>query len=200
VTRAGEVLIATEGYTDGLLPALQRRVIAVGSYIIVTEPLSRSEQEQFSPKQCLFSTTLNLMNYFRLTHDGRVLFGGRNDLRADQDRTTSRMQLSSRFEQLFPELRHRAIEYSWGGRLGFTFDRMPHVGRTDGVYYSVGYCGHGVPTAIWCGQAAADLIMGRDLASPVSKLNHPTMPFYGGRPWFLPLLSYWYRFVDHAFP
>jgi glycine/D-amino acid oxidase-like deaminating enzyme len=198
VTRAGNVIIATEGYTGGLVPALQRRIFPVGSYVIVTEPLSEEEKTRFNPTTRIFSTTLNFMNYFRLTRDGRILFGGRNDLAVDQAPAQSRLQLKNRFNQLFPELRHRSVASSWGGRLGFTVDRMPHVGVIDGVHYALGYCGHGVPTAVWCGRAVAEMIMGRPPAVPFTQIGHPAVPFYRGNPWFLPLVGWWYRFKDRV--
>jgi glycine/D-amino acid oxidase-like deaminating enzyme len=197
-TRARNVIVATDGYTDGLVPALQRRVIPVGSYIIVTEPLSSDEIARFNPTKRIFSTTLNFMNYFRRTTDGRILFGGRNDLTVDQGAEESRVQLKDCFNKLFPELRHRKVSFSWGGRLGFTFDRMPHVGCIEGIHYALGYCGHGVPMAIWCGRAVAKLVMDRQIDVPFEQIGHPTMPFYRGKPWFLAAVGCWYRFKDRA--
>jgi glycine/D-amino acid oxidase-like deaminating enzyme len=196
VTRAKAVIIATDGYTDGLVPALQRRVIPVGSYIIVTDRLSDDERAKFNPGGRIFATTLHFMNYFRLTPDGRILFGGRNDLRADQETVQSQRELKARFDSFFPELRHRAVEFSWGGRLGFTFDQMPHMGAIDGIHYALGYCGHGVPMSIWCGRAVAGLITGQSAGLPFERMSYPSMPFYRGNPWFLPVVASWYRLKD----
>jgi glycine/D-amino acid oxidase-like deaminating enzyme len=197
-TQAAEVIVATEGYTGGLVQSLQRRIFPVGSYIIVTEPLSQAERARFNPTARIFSTTLNFMNYFRLTKDGRVLFGGRNDLAVDQEPRESRRQLQDRFNSLFPELRHRAVAFSWGGRLGFTFDGMPHVGTIDGIHYALGYCGHGVPTAVWCGRAVAELTMRRPIAAAFAQIGYPAIPFYRGNPWFLPFVGWRYRFKDRV--
>ena len=81
VLRAKDILIATNGYTDRLVPSLKPRVFPVGSYIIVTEPLPVELQEELSPKGRMFYDSKNFLNYFRLTPDGRMLWGGRNDLR-----------------------------------------------------------------------------------------------------------------------
>jgi glycine/D-amino acid oxidase-like deaminating enzyme len=194
--RAQAVIVATDGYTGPLVRALHRRIIPIGSYIIVTERLSRHEREQLNPQRRIFATASNMMNYFRVTSDGRLLFGGRNSLSVDQDDLQSRRQLTKRFRALFPELRHLRVDYSWGGRIGFTFDRMPHVGCMEGIHYALGYCGHGVPTAIWCGQIVADLVMGRSTATPFDRISYPPLPFYNGKPWFIPLVGIWYRLKD----
>ena len=82
---AKQVIIATNGYTDKLVPQLKRRVIPVGSYIIVTEPLAKEMQDKLSPKRRMFYDLKWFINYYRLTPDGRMLWGGRNDLSIDLD-------------------------------------------------------------------------------------------------------------------
>jgi glycine/D-amino acid oxidase-like deaminating enzyme len=191
-----EVLIATNGYTDRLIAGLKRRIFPVGSYIIVTEPLSLDVRHRLSPKGRVFYDTKNFLNYFRLTADGRLLFGGRNNLATGLDLRESARRLRERMLELFPYLVDFTITHSWSGRLGMTFDLMPHIGRLNGVHYALGYCGHGVALATYAGAEAGSLIAGKKKHSPFLEIDHRTRFFYRNRPWFLPLAAQYYRFLD----
>ncbi|MCI0396400.1 MAG: FAD-binding oxidoreductase [Chloroflexi bacterium] len=196
VVAAREVLVATNGYTDRLLPGLKPRIFAVGSYIIVTEPLPPAVHQQLSPKGRMFYDSKNFLNYFRLTPDGRMLFGGRNNLRMDLDLAESARRLGQRMVEVFPELGDVPITHSWTGQLGLTFDLMPHIGRIEGVHYALGYCGHGVSIATYLGTEVGLLLAGKKSSSPFMEIPHETRFFYRGRPWFLPLAAVYYRVLD----
>ena len=121
-------LIATNGYTGSLLPELQRRVVPVSSYIIATEALPAELARHLSPRGRMFVDGNRLLSYFRLSPDGRrVLFGGRLHLRHVDERTAAR-GLYRRMIRVWPELRGYRITHAWKGYLGFTFDRLPHMG------------------------------------------------------------------------
>lgn len=196
VLTAKEVLVATNGYTDMLVPQLKPRIFPVGSYIIVTEPLSADWQYRISPKGRMFYDSKNFLNYFRLTPDGRMLFGGRNNLRTDLDLQESAAQLRRQMVRVFPELCDIPLTHSWTGQLGLTFDLMPHIGRIDGIHYALGYCGHGVSIATYLGTEAGLLLSGQKTSSPFAEISHQTRFFYRQRPWFLPLAALYYRFRD----
>ncbi|MCL4870918.1 MAG: FAD-binding oxidoreductase [Anaerolineae bacterium] len=193
---AQEVLIATNGYTDRLVPALKPKIFPVGSYIIVTEPLPLALQEKLSPKGRMFYDSKNFLNYFRLTPDGRMLFGGRNNLRTNLDLHESARQLHQRMLQVFPDLTGIPITHSWTGQLGLTFDLMPHIGRVNGIHYAFGYCGHGVSIATYLGTEIGLLLAGKKQSSPFAEIKHQTMFFYRNHPWFLPFAAWYYRFLD----
>ena len=126
--QAAEVVVATNGYTGPLTPALQRRVIPVSSYIIATEELPPELTRRLSPNGRTFVDGRRLLSYFRLSPDGRrVLFGGRVSL-ADVDEQQSAQGLHRRLIRVWPELAGRRITHSWKGTLAFTFDRLPHMG------------------------------------------------------------------------
>jgi glycine/D-amino acid oxidase-like deaminating enzyme len=194
--RAGEVLVATNGYTGAVVPGLRRRIFPIGSYIIVTAPLPPDLQAALSPKGRMFYDSRRFLNYFRLTPDGRMLFGGRNNLSTDLDLAESARRLRERMLQVFPALSDAPITHSWTGRLGLTFDLMPHIGRLDGVHYALGYCGHGVSIATYLGTEAGLLLCGAKQSSPFAQIPHQTRFFHRGNPWFLPLAALYYRFLD----
>ena len=79
------------------------------------------------------------LNYFRLTPDGRMLWGGRNDLSTDLDLDDSAKRLTRELYSILPDLRDIPITHTWTGKLGITFDLMPHIGEKNGIYYAFGY-------------------------------------------------------------
>jgi len=99
---------------------------------------------------------------------------------------------------VYPQLDETPVEYAWGGTLDFTFDMLPHAGKIDGMHFALGYAGHGVAMATYLGKKMAAAIAGDEVALPFARVAFPTAPLglYSGRPWFLPLASLWYRFLD----
>ena len=194
--KAKEVIIATNGYTDMLVPGLKPKVFPVGSYIIVTEPLPQDLQEKLSPKQRMFYDSKWFINYFRLTPDGRMLWGGRNDLSTDLDLHESAAILSQQVCAVFPELNDYEFTHTWTGKLGITFDLMPHIGEINGIHYAFGYGGHGLSIATYLGTELGLLISGQKERSPYKEISHQTMFFYRKEPWFLPFAAQYYRLLD----
>jgi glycine/D-amino acid oxidase-like deaminating enzyme len=195
---AKEVVIATNGYTDMLVPALKPKIFPIGSYIIATEPLSAHLQQELSPKGRMFYDSKNFLNYFRLTPDGRMLWGGRNDLSTDLDLLDSTERLQAQMVGVFPELKGEPITHTWTGKLGITFDSMPHIGQIDGIHYACGYGGHGLSIATYLGTEMGLLLLGQKKSSPFAEIPHRTMFFYRNKPWFLPVVSQFYRFLDRV--
>jgi glycine/D-amino acid oxidase-like deaminating enzyme len=193
---AAEVLLATNGYTGPLVKKIQRRVFTVGSYMITTEPLPPELQQELSPHNRVFYDTKWFLNYFRLTPDGRMTMGGRNNLSPNLDVVESARNLNARLVEIFPQLRGVPVTHTWSGKLGITFDLMPHIGRANGIYYALGYGGHGVVLSGYLGREAADLISGKLQRSPFADIPHQTSIFYHGNAWFLPLVAMYYRVLD----
>ena len=101
--------------------------------------------------------------------------------------------------EVYPQLRDAPVEYAWGGTLDFAFDMLPHAGQLDGLYYALGYAGHGVALATYLGTKMADTILGGDLRdNPFADQAFPGAPLglYYGTPWFLPFAGAWYKFLD----
>jgi glycine/D-amino acid oxidase-like deaminating enzyme len=193
---ADRVLVATNGYTDGLVPRLQARVFPVGSYMIATAPLSPELRHELSPRRRAFFDTRWFLNYFGLTPDGRMAFGGRNNLSTNLPLADSAVLLRRSMLRVFPQLAEVEITHSWTGRLGFSFDLLPHIGEIGGICYALGYCGHGLALASYLGYAAAAQLAGESRSNPFAAIPHETHFFYGKRPWFLPMAAAYYRTLD----
>jgi len=194
--RVGHVLLATNGYTGTWLPALRRRVVPIGSYIVTTEPLPPETAARLIPGGRMLWTSRRLLNYFRLTPDNRLLMGGRQNLSTDLDLAESARVLRATVVRFFPELKEVPISHSWTGRLGVTFDQLPHIGRIDGMWYALGYSGHGLALGTYLGNEVGGLIAGDAKRSPFAEIDHPTRWYYRQRPWFLPAAARLYRVAD----
>ena len=193
--RAKEVLIATNGYTGNLTPQLRRRVFPLGSYIMVTEPMDEALADRIIPNRRMIYDTKNVLFYFRILPDNRMMFGGRVSFTRTNSQKSGRLLREGMLE-LFPELDQLRVDYSWGGFLGMSFDRMAHTGKMDGMHYSLGYSGRGFSMAAYLGMKMADIIAGKGDSTPFSDLEFKTMFLYRKRPWFMPLAGAYYRFKD----
>ncbi|MFH1636708.1 MAG: FAD-binding oxidoreductase [Chloroflexota bacterium] len=197
VLHAKEIILASNGYTGNLSPALNRKTFPVGSYCIVTEPLAEEVRREISPKGRVFWDSNWFLNYFRLTPDGRLLWGGRNNLSTTLDLANSARTLREQMVRAFPHLAEVAVTHTWTGKLGLTFDLMPNIGRLDdGIHYAVGFGGHGLHTALYLGQEIAQILTGEKTSSPFMEIPHQSYFFYRDKAWFLPFAAYYYRFRD----
>jgi glycine/D-amino acid oxidase-like deaminating enzyme len=197
---AREVFVGTSGYTGKATPALQKKLIPIGSFIITTQPLSEALARELSPRNRMIYDSKNYLYYYRLTPDRRMLFGGRAAFFPENDQTIRRSAeiLRRGMIDVYPHLRDVKIDYVWGGTLDFAFDIMPHAGQIDGMYYGVGYAGHGVAMATYQGQKIAELMSGDRPENPFVGIPFPGAPLglYNGKPWFLPFAGAWYKFLD----
>jgi glycine/D-amino acid oxidase-like deaminating enzyme len=195
---AGDVLIATNGYTDKAAPALRRRFIPIGSYIIATEPLDECVAARLLPSRRMAFDSKNFLYYFRVTADRRLLFGGRAEFGRPNPDTTRRAAsiLRTGMTTVFPELAAVRIDYAWGGNVAFTRDQMPRAGRLDGLYYAGGYCGHGIAMATYLGEEISRRMAGEPIDHPLFDDRFAAIPMYSGNPWFLPLVGAYYQVMD----
>ena len=195
---AGDVLVATNGYTGRAVPWLQRRLVPIGSHIIATEPLSADHAASLIPKRRMVFDSKRFLHYFRLTRDNRLLFGGRAVFTRPTPDTTRRSAAILRRDlvSVFPSLASAKIDYAWSGNDAFTRDQLPHAGRLGEAYYSAGYCGHGVAMATYLGALIARRMSGERIDHPLMNDRFPAIPFYRGTPWFLPFVGAYYRVLD----
>lgn len=195
---ARDVLIATDTYTGRASRTLRRRVVPVGSYAIATEPLDEALCRKLLPRGRMAFDSKNFLYYFRLTTDGRLLFGGRAAFAPPTDESIRRAAqvLRQGMTAVFPELADTRIDYAWAGTVGFSRDQMPRAGRLDGMYYAGGYCGHGIALATCLGELIARRMSGEAFEHPLFDDQFPAIPLYGGRPWFLPLVGAFYQVKD----
>lgn len=195
---AGNVILATNGYTTSRPSTrLDRLVVPIGSYIIVTEPIGAERAEKIFPGGAMTYTRRRLLNYMRRTHDDRILLGGRRSLHTELDLGESADDLRRALLSYWPELTEVGITHVWGGKLGVPFDLTPHIGRVDGAWYALGYAGHGVGLSCQLGYELAGMLLGEDPPSVYSRIEHNGRFYYsGGKPWFLSPASYLYRLLD----
>ncbi|AQH05432.1 FAD-dependent oxidoreductase (plasmid) [Burkholderia sp. KK1] len=195
---AGQVLLATGNSRIGPFGYFRRRMISVGSFIIATEPLDEALVDRLMPHRRTYATTKNIGNYFRLTPDNRLLFGGRARFAMSNPRSDEKSGhiLRETLEATFPDLRGVGLDYCWGGLVDMTADRLPRAGERRGMYYSVGYSGHGVQMSVHMGQVMAEVMGGRPERNPWRDLEWPAIPGHFGKPWFLPVIGAYYRWQD----
>jgi glycine/D-amino acid oxidase-like deaminating enzyme len=195
--RAGEVVIATNGYTDGVTPQLKRRVVPVGSYIIATEELPLDLAASLSPRNRSFADTRRVLTYYRMSPDGkRLIFGGRAKFGHTDPVTTAPLLYQFMIDR-FPQLRGVKITHSWTGNVAFTLDELPHMGKFEGLHYALGCNGSGVAMMTYLGHQTALKILGKaNRACAFDQPEFPSHPLYTGSTWFLPFVGYWFRTRD----
>lgn len=195
---AKQVLLATGASRAGPFAWLRRRIVPVGSFIVATEPLSAELAAAIMPTRRTATTTKNIGNYFRMTSDNRLIFGGRARFALSNPRSDvkSGRILEARMLELFPQLAGTRLDYCWGGLVDMTADRLPRAGERDGVFYALGYSGHGTQMSVHMGQAMARIMAGDAAANPFAGLAWPAVPGHFGPPWFLPFVGMYYRYQD----
>ena len=195
---ATQVLLATGTSSLGPLGWFRRRMAPVGSFIVVTEPVEPALLNRLLPTRRSYVTSKNIGNYFRATSDNRLLFGGRARFAMSNPRSDEKSGriLRATLARVFPELRSVGIDYCWGGLVDMTADRLPRAGEHEGMFYAMGYSGHGVQMSVHMGQVMADVMAGRADANPWRQLEWPPIPGHFGKPWFLPVVGAYYRLQD----
>lgn len=195
---AGQVFLATGNSSLGPFAHFRRRLVSVGSFIIATEPLDKATLDEIAPARRNYVTTKNIGNYFRITPDNRLLFGGRARFalsNPQSDQKSGRI-LADKMAEFFPQLEQARIDYCWGGLVDMTADRLPRAGRHEGMFYSLGYSGHGVQMSVHMGQLMAGIMAGDTGLNPWRDLDWPSIPGYFGKAWFLPFVGAYYKLQD----
>jgi glycine/D-amino acid oxidase-like deaminating enzyme len=197
---AREVFLASGAYTTNATPALRKKVIPIGSYIIATEILPESLVLELSPRNRMIYDSKHFLYYYRLTPDRRMLFGGRAAFFPENENTVRQSAeiLRRGMIHVYPQLRDVKVEYVWGGTLDFAFDVMPHAGKIGGMYFSVGYAGHGVAAATYLGTKLAGVICGDPNNIPFDGIPFRAAPLglRSGHTWALPLAGAYYKILD----
>jgi glycine/D-amino acid oxidase-like deaminating enzyme len=195
---ADHVVLANGVPLEGPFAWFRRRIIPIGSFIIVTEPLGRARAQAIMPGRRNCTTTQNIGHYFRMSSDDRLVFGGRARFAMSSptsDRTSGAI-LQATLCDVFPRIADCRIDFCWGGLVDMTADRLPRAGQHEGMHYAVGYSGHGVQMAIYMGDLMARRIAGETIANPWRDIPWPAIPLHFGKPWFLPLVGVYYRALD----
>jgi glycine/D-amino acid oxidase-like deaminating enzyme len=199
---ARDVFVATNAYSDGLVPSLHRRVLPLGSFIIATTPLAPDLARSCIPHGRMVYDAKNFLFYWRLSPDGRMVFGGRTSL-ASTTVPEARDVLYREMTRVHPQLAGVALEHAWGGNVAITLDRLPHCGRIPlpgggDVAFAAGCNGTGVALLTWFGDRAAAWLSGEEPPPPFAQLHFPTIPLHGLREQYLPLVGWWFRAKDRV--
>lgn len=195
--RAGDILVATNGYTSEAPAGLSRRIVPIPSFIVATEHLGQDRIAQLLPTGRMIVETRYRHCYYRPSPDRtRIVFGGRAAM-FEAPRWLVEAELRGLLRGIFPELGDVAFTHSWRGRTGFTFCSLPHVGRLNGIWHAMGYSGNGNAMAPYLGHKAALQIIGDpDGETAYSKTEFPLRWWHPGWSWFLPFADVTFRVRD----
>ena len=198
---AQQVLLATGASRHGGYGSfgwLRRRIVPIGSFIVVTEPLGRERAQALLAERRTYVTVANIHHYFRLTADDRLVFGGRARfaVSSPQSDAASGEILRAGLAETFPQLGPVRLDYCWGGLVDMTQDRLPHAGERNGLYYAMGYSGHGTQMSVHMGERMAAVMAGDANANPWEGRKWSAIPGHFGPPWFLPAIGLYYTLKD----
>ncbi|MCP4388869.1 MAG: FAD-binding oxidoreductase [Gammaproteobacteria bacterium] len=179
VVEAEHVVLACNGYLGKLEKRVAGKIMPINNFVIATEPLSEAQLQQINPRDVAISDSRFVVNYYRLSADKRMLFGGGENYSSNFPADIASF-VRKPMLQVYPQLADSRIDYAWGGTLAVTLNRMPHFGRVgDGIYYAQGYSGQGVAMASLAGKLIAEALSGEaehfDLFGKI-----PTRSFPGG--------------------
>lgn len=201
-TLARNVLIASNGYTDALVPELGCRIVPVGSAIIATGEIPEALYNRLLPKNRVYGNTNRVFYYFRGAPDARrILWGGRvGRLSLSKNSPQAYRHLAQDMLRVFPDLGSAPITHAWDGTIGYTYDEIPHLGKTAaGMHYAIGYCGTGVSRATYFGNKIALQMLERaEGRTSFDDLAFPAFPAHAIAQRAVPFVEAWYRLRDTA--
>jgi gamma-glutamylputrescine oxidase len=197
--RCDSVVYACNAYLDRLNKRMQSRIMPVGTYIIATEPLGESTARSLISNNAAVSDTNFVLDYFRLSADHRMLFGGRVSYSTLEPRRLS-TSLNQRMLRVFPQLAGTRIDFSWGGFVAITRNRAPHIGRLSrNCFFAQGFSGHGMALTGYVGALLAEAVTGNhDRLECFERIPHKAFP--GGPAMRTPALVVamaYHRMLDH---
>lgn len=191
-------IATTNGYTGKATPALARRLVPMPSYLIATERLGENRVKSLIPNGRMIVETGSKHLYYRPSPDGtRIVFGGRAALHPiPLERSAER--LLSALTHILPDLAGVQAEHAWSGNIAFTRSDLAGIGQQrDGIWYAAGCNGSGVALMHYLGHKLALKVLGSaDGATAFDDIPIDPVPLYDGRPWFLPLMTHYYRAKD----
>jgi gamma-glutamylputrescine oxidase len=179
------VVLAGNAYHRLEQKKLKGRLFPAGSYIVATEPLSEEEANEINALDAAVCDQNNVLDYYRLSADRRMLFGGRCNY-SGRDPKDIAGSMTPRLYEIYPQLKNKRIDYAWGGMMGIIVNRVPMMGRTaPNVIYCQGYSGHGVNMTHACGEVLADAVAGTlesfDFFADVSHMPIPFSQWFGNQ-------------------
>ena len=180
IIKAQKVVLACNGYLGKLFPPIASNIMPINNFIVATEPLDEATANRINPLNASLSDSLFVINYWKLSEDRRLIFGG-GETYSDKFPKSITDFVRPKLLAIYPELSNVRLAYGWGGTLAITRNRMPDLGVHKGVvYYAQGFSGHGIPTATMAGKLIATAIDAGcddfDLMSGLKTLKFPGGP------------------------
>ena len=188
---ADTLVLACNAYLGRLEPTLGGKVLPAGSYIIATEPLGEARAHQLIPGNMALCDQRVALDYFRLSADHRLLFGGACHY-SGRDPKDIAAYMRPKMLEVFPQLRDVRIDFQWGGMIGIGANRLPQIGRLSehpNVFYAQAYSGHGLNTTHLAGRLLAEAIGGQQGGAFELFARVPHITFPGGERFRSPLLA-----------
>jgi glycine/D-amino acid oxidase-like deaminating enzyme len=176
--RADFVVLAGNAYQQLEPKALSGLLFPAGSFIVATEPLSAAEVADINPQDLAVCDMNEVVDYFRLSTDRRLLYGGRCNYSGREPLSIEKAILP-RLRSTYPQLADKRLEFGWGGKIGIVVNRVPLLGRIGhNVLYALGYSGHGVSLSHACGEIIADAVAGTlERMDLFASVPHRRLPF-----------------------
>ena len=195
--RARDVVVATNGYTNPATPWLRRRIVSMRAFQIATEPLAPELMNRVFPVRRVFVDSKINIVWIRVSPDGtRIIAGARTGM-DDGDPRTKATKIHGELVTVLPELKDVKVSHCWEGQMGFTFDRVPHIGVHEGMHYAMGHCGIGIIMGSWLGHKLGRKLLDTPAgATPFDGRPFRTRPLYTGNPWMTPLMIGWFNARD----
>ncbi len=194
---AREVLVTTNGYSGKPVRNFARRLVPTPSYLIATEEIGENRVSDLIPNGRMIVETREKHLYYRPSPDGkRIILGGRAALHPIPLEDAAR-RLDRELKAIFPSLVGTAISHVWTGNVAMTRSDLPGIGQRDGLWYALGCNGSGVALMPYLGHKLALKVLGdAEGKTAFDDIPFRALPFYDGRPWFLPLMTQWFRLRD----
>ena len=177
--RANQVVVACNGYLDSILGSKKNKFMPINNYVVATEPLGEKRARQIIKNNYAVCDTRFIIDYYRFSEDWRMIFGGGETFTSNFVKNATSF-VSKRMIKVFPQLQNVKIDYSWGGTLAITVNRLPHFGTlmNNKVSYAFGYSGHGLALSVLAGKLIAENIHGdHERFKFFSDINHMSIPF-----------------------
>ena len=195
--KARDVIVATNGYSAGPVLDFASRLVPMPSFLIATEEIGENRVRDLIPNLRMIVETREKHLYYRPSPDGkRIILGGRAALHPI-DLEEAKVRLKKELVALFPSLAQTGISHVWTGNIAMTRSDLPGIGKLGGLWYALGCNGSGVALMPYLGHKLALKILGdKEGVTAFDDIPFKAIPFYDGRPWFLPLMTAWYRGRD----
>ncbi len=176
--RANQVVVACNGYLDSILGSKKNKFMPINNYVVATESLGEKRARQIIKNNYAVCDTRFIIDYYRFSEDWRMIFGGGETFTSNFVKNATSF-VSKRMTKVFPQLQNVKIDYSWGGTLAITVNRLPHFGTlmNNKVSYAFGYSGHGLALSVLAGKLIGENIHGdHERFKFFSDINHMSIP------------------------